>query len=184
MSVCDICNIELKNGSTRFSSEDIKKAVKSGFRPPKSDIDDLAAKQFGPEGKKLMEAKWIENVMNDTSDWILCPKCSHNLKEALKNKKSWLDSLKSLFKQAEPVECQKCHRRVKLLGDQIQKEGVPTLTKDEVVGIGFYCSQCRKIFCGGCSLPSLLLNTPGTQMGLPKCPECDKRVDWASPSQA
>lgn len=184
MSVCDICNIELKNDSTRVTSEEMKKAVKSGFRPPGDAIDDMAAQRFGSEGKRLLEAGWIKDVMNDTTDWLLCSQCNLNLEESLKKKKGWLDSLKEMFKQAEPVECLKCQRRVKLIGDQISKEGVPTLTKDEVVGIGFYCSHCQKIYCGGCSLPSLLLNTPGTQTGLPTCPECDKRVDWASPSQA
>jgi len=90
MSVCDVCNVKLKKDSKRFSSAEVKKAVKAGFRQPSSGIssviDDIAVREFGPEAKNFMEAQWIKQVMNDNSDWLLCPRCAEELEKKAKGR--------------------------------------------------------------------------------------------------
>jgi hypothetical protein len=83
MKICDICNVEIKKDTKLFSSTQLKKAVKAGFRPPKDEIDNMAAQQYGKEGLKLMEASWIEQVMDDNSDWLLCKKCTIEIEKVL-----------------------------------------------------------------------------------------------------
>jgi hypothetical protein len=88
MSICDICGVDIKNDSKIFSSEDLKKAVKAGFRPPPSVFDDMAVQAYGKEAEKFMEAGWIKQVMEDTSNWMLCSKCTSELEKLLKKKVS------------------------------------------------------------------------------------------------
>jgi hypothetical protein len=179
MSVCDICNNEIKMTELKYNSTVMKKAVEAGFRPPKSAIDEMAAEKFGRESVKYLEAGWIEQVMNDDSDWLLCSDCSVEMESSLKKKKKKRSFFRSKKKETTGI-CQKCDRGVKLVGDQIAEGHVPSFTKDDIKGVGFYCSSCLKIFCGACSLPALTLNTPGAQVGMPECPICHKRVDWAN----
>ena len=78
--------------------------------------------------------------------------------------------------------CTRCKREVACIGDQFSKDDVPVFSKDKVVEVGFYCSVCKKIFCGGCAIPEILRHEPGTQISLPECPVCHKRAEYAKPS--
>ena len=83
MSICDVCMVELGGDSKRFSSDEVKKAVEKGFRPPADQVDLFAARNFGPDSKKFMETRWVEQVMDDSSDWLLCPACGGKLEAFL-----------------------------------------------------------------------------------------------------
>ena len=70
MTFCDLCNTPLAVEHNRYSPSQIKNAVRSGLRPPH------AASQLGAAfgmSQKESEAMWVQQVMTDTADWLLCP---------------------------------------------------------------------------------------------------------------
>ena len=90
MQICDICNCSLGEDSKRFTAIQIQKVVKTGFRPPKGPFDEMA-ESLGA-GKDYMDSQWVNQVMSESSDWLLCPKCASRVDKFL-NKKSFLQKL-------------------------------------------------------------------------------------------
>ncbi len=73
MGYCDLCNISIGNGAKRYSSFEVKSAVRAGLRP--SGMADDLADVFGMSQDE-MHADWVQMVMSDTTDWALCSPCS------------------------------------------------------------------------------------------------------------
>jgi hypothetical protein len=86
MSVCDLCSVPLGADATRYSSAQIKKAVRTGLRPD-STVFELSA-AFGMS-KGAAEQAWLQRVMTDKTDWLLCPACSAKCASFVSNKKWW-----------------------------------------------------------------------------------------------
>lgn len=82
MSVCDLCNVPISPNARMYSSSTIKRAVRDGLRPPISAFELGAA--FGMS-KAQSESAWITQVMQDTSDWMLCHSCADSADSYLGN---------------------------------------------------------------------------------------------------
>lgn len=72
MGVCDFCSAPLDANAVRYSASQIRKAVRAGLRPPSTSIELGAA--FGMSRSEA-EAMWMQRVMVDSTDWLLCPTC-------------------------------------------------------------------------------------------------------------
>ena len=73
MNVCDLCSVPLGANPTRYSASQIRKAVRAGLRPNSTSVELGAA--FGMS-KEATQQAWIQQVMTDNTDWLLCPTCS------------------------------------------------------------------------------------------------------------
>lgn len=81
MTLCDLCNTPLAVKKKRYSPSQIKNAVRSGLRLPH------AASQLGAAfgmSQKESEAMWVQQVMTDTTDWLLCPSCARKITQYLR----------------------------------------------------------------------------------------------------
>ncbi len=78
MNICDLCSVPLGNNSTRYSSRQIRKAVQAGLRPGNTSFELGAA--FGMS-KEQSEKAWIQQVMSDSTDWLLCPQCNSKYRQ-------------------------------------------------------------------------------------------------------
>jgi len=84
MPICDLCSCSIGKEAKRYTAPQIKKAIRGGLRPPKDSVDDMATGMgFSQEDLYL---EWKKQVMNDTSDWLLCPKCASRTDKYLKKK--------------------------------------------------------------------------------------------------
>lgn len=81
MATCDLCNSKFPGSkATHCSRTDLRRAVKGGLRPGPSlvvqggtgSIEDIQA-----------EVRWLEQVMSDSTDWLLCQECTRKTKECL-----------------------------------------------------------------------------------------------------
>lgn len=73
MAICDVCSTPIGPEAKRYSASQIKTAVRAGFRPPETAFELGAA--FGMSQAQT-EASWVQRVMADTTDWLLCPSCA------------------------------------------------------------------------------------------------------------
>jgi HEAT repeat protein len=71
--ICDRCLAPLDPGARRYSSSQFKTAVRLGLRPPATTYELGAA--FGMS-RSQTEAEWVQQVMQDESDWLLCSACA------------------------------------------------------------------------------------------------------------
>jgi hypothetical protein len=86
MSVCDLCNVPVGANATSYSASQIRRAVHAGLRPNSTSVELGAA--FGMS-KEATEQAWIQQVMTDMTDWLLCPACSAKLTQFISIKKWW-----------------------------------------------------------------------------------------------
>lgn len=101
MQICDICNCSLGEDSKRFTAIQIQKVVKSGFRPPKGSFDEMS-ESLGA-GEDYMDTQWVNQVMSDSSDWLLCPKCASRVDKFLESRRP--------FKEGKVKKSRKSNRR-------------------------------------------------------------------------
>lgn len=86
MAICDLCSASVDTNSTRYKCEDFRRAVKAGLRPPSS-IFGLGAAFGIPKG--AAEAGWVQQVMSDTTDWVLCEDCAQKTKHFFGSSTGW-----------------------------------------------------------------------------------------------
>jgi tetratricopeptide (TPR) repeat protein len=83
-AVCDVCGCTIESG-TLYSSDEIRKAAKKGFLPPKvvgnTFRSTLEAALGLPAGQ--LDRDWLARVASDTGDWALCGNCGTTLDEHL-----------------------------------------------------------------------------------------------------
>jgi hypothetical protein len=88
MSVCDVCNGNINARSKRYSADQMRFAVRVGFRPPQQVLNALTT-MFSITGIENPEryalTNWINKAMEDTSDWLLCETCAASLDATQKN---------------------------------------------------------------------------------------------------
>lgn len=77
MANCDLCSASANTNATRYKCADFRRAVKAGLRPPSS-IFGMGAALGIP--KDAAEAGWVQQVMSDTTDWVLCEDCAQKTK--------------------------------------------------------------------------------------------------------
>ncbi len=88
MAMCDLCSEVLQGNGKRYPAADMKAAVRAGLRPPASGMDllvstvDLLLAVSGV-GPSPIEAAWVAQVMDDSTDWLLCPACGSRVEEFL-----------------------------------------------------------------------------------------------------
>jgi tetratricopeptide (TPR) repeat protein len=80
---CDLCGAPLQAGTKLYSAIEIKNAVRSGLRPPATAVELGAALGMS---QSLTESNWIQKVMTDSSDWLLCSTCSTTFARFLPSK--------------------------------------------------------------------------------------------------
>jgi hypothetical protein len=72
MPVCDLCGKQVETEGILFWVTIIKFAVVLGLRPPKGMTN--IGEAFGVSSSHITE-RWVQQVMKDTTGWLLCPKC-------------------------------------------------------------------------------------------------------------
>lgn len=77
MATCDLCNSPAGADSTRRTCAEFRAAVKAGLRPPPGMFGLGAAFGLSPQ---VAEAGWVQQVMSDTTDWVLCAECTERTK--------------------------------------------------------------------------------------------------------
>lgn len=73
MAICDLCNDSAGGNSKRYSSAQVRTAVRAGLRPDPAMFAMGAA--FGLSAEESA-AGWIQQVMSDSTDWVLCGTCA------------------------------------------------------------------------------------------------------------
>lgn len=91
--VCDLCNIPLTSEAYRYTSSQIQSAVRAGLRPPSTALELGAA--FGMS-KSQAEQSWIQRVMSDTTDWLLCSNCVSKNSQYLPSSVKWIEDRKRI----------------------------------------------------------------------------------------
>lgn len=88
MSICDVCNEPIGPNSKRYTADQMRNAVRAGFRPPENVANPVAQmfETFGLPADAFIN-NWINQVFNDTTDWLLCASCKTALETTLKNAK-------------------------------------------------------------------------------------------------
>ena len=86
MNACDLCNVPLGSNADRYSASQIRKAVQAGLRPDSNSVELGAA--FGMSKEDTQQA-WIQQVMTDNTDWLLCPACSARQAQFAPYKQWW-----------------------------------------------------------------------------------------------
>jgi hypothetical protein len=86
LDLCDLCASPLNLEWTRFTAQQIQSAVRRGLRPESHAIEVGAA--YGMS-KELTEEGWVERVMNNHTDWLLCPICVARQHRLLEPRRWW-----------------------------------------------------------------------------------------------
>lgn len=73
MNICDLCSTPLTSNATRYTASQMRRAVKAGLRPNSTSFELGAALGMS---KQVTEQGWIQQVMTDNSDWLLCTDCT------------------------------------------------------------------------------------------------------------
>jgi hypothetical protein len=80
-----MCNQPAGSHSKPYTADQMRAAVQAGYRPPKSIMDTMAEmyRNFGLSLDVFVD-KWLNQVMDDTTGWLLCPSCQPDMEKALK----------------------------------------------------------------------------------------------------
>jgi hypothetical protein len=73
MPTCDLCNAPAGANSKRIANSQFRSAVRAGLRPDDSMF--MMGAAFGLS-KEQSSAGWVQQVMSDTTDWVLCEDCA------------------------------------------------------------------------------------------------------------
>jgi len=73
MAICDLCNDSAGGNSKRYSCAQFRSAVRAGLRPGNT-MSAMGA-VFGLSTEESSTG-WIQQVMSDSSDWVLCGTCA------------------------------------------------------------------------------------------------------------
>ena len=86
---CDLCSTPLADGK-RYGVTQVRAAVQAGLRPTGAAAE--LAQAFG-SSKDEMERDWVQMVMADATDWILCPACAVRVDFHLGQQRGWSGTL-------------------------------------------------------------------------------------------
>jgi biopolymer transport protein ExbB/TolQ len=70
---CDLCNKGISFDAKRYSVSQVKAALSAGLRPPDEMASSTMALGTSPE---KMHTQWIQKIMSDRADWIVCSDCA------------------------------------------------------------------------------------------------------------
>jgi hypothetical protein len=75
---CDLCIGSIDTGSTRHTCSKFRAAVRAGLRPPPGIFAISTAMGVSQE---QAQAGWVQQVMSDSTDWVLCADCTQRTKQ-------------------------------------------------------------------------------------------------------
>jgi hypothetical protein len=78
MGSCDLCNEDIGPSARRVSASEFRAAVRNGLRP--RGVAAALNAAFGADAT----AGWITFVMQDSSQWALCPGCAAEFERRLR----------------------------------------------------------------------------------------------------
>lgn len=79
MPTCDLCGQQGISINNRYTNSDFKQAVRSGLRPPPYSNSWAMGRAYGLSVEEQTSG-WVQRVMADTTDWVLCEKCAQHAK--------------------------------------------------------------------------------------------------------